>query len=97
MAPFSKESDMLTLDRHSASDAPDETRASPATWQAHRGSPSLTPRDRQLIDSLIQPNAATLRVDETAIDPSVRRWMPVVVPMLAVLISGCILAIWSIL
>jgi hypothetical protein len=88
---------MLTLDRPSTSVAPDETRPSPQARQAHRDGPSPTQRDRQWIDSLIQTQAAPERLDEPAIDLTVRRWMPVVVPMLAVLISGCILAIWSIL
>jgi hypothetical protein len=88
---------MLTLDRQAASVAPEETEASAPERQAERSRASLTNRDRQMIATLIQPVAKIVQIDEPAVDPAVRRSMPVVVPMLAVLISGCILAIWSIL
>lgn len=78
---------MLTLDRPAASAAP----------QAEPSRSTLTTRDRRLIASLIEPGAKIAHTDEPAVDPALRRWMPAVVPMLAVLISGCILAIWSIL
>ena len=88
---------MLTLNRQAAPVAPEETEASAPARQAERSRVSLTNRDRQMIATLIQPIATLVRIDEPAIDPAVRHWMPVVVPMLAVLIRGCILAIWSIL
>lgn len=88
---------MLTLDRQATAVAPEEAQVSPSARQPERIKSSLTTRDRQLIASLIQPEAKAAWINEPAIDPAVRRWMPVVVPMLAVLISGCILAIWSIL
>lgn len=88
---------MLTLDRHAASFAPAEALVRPSARQPERSSSSRTPRDRQLIASLIAPDAKTVPIDQPALDPAVRRWMPVAVPMLAVLVSGCILAIWSIL
>jgi len=88
---------MLTLERNATSDAVVETPASGTAQRAEAGRSPQTTRGRQFIDSLILPGAQPAQTGEPTIDPAVRRWMPLVVPMLAVLISGCILAIWSIL
>jgi len=88
---------MLTLDRQAASVELEEAQVLPAARQPERNRSSLTTRDRQLITSLIEPDKKIAQNEESAVDPAVRRWMPVVVPMLAVLVSGCVLAIWSIL
>jgi hypothetical protein len=88
---------MLTVDRNATSHAVVDTLVSGTAQRAEAGRSPLTTRDRQFIASLILPDAQPARTGEPTIDPAVRRWMPLVVPMLAVLVSGCILAIWSML
>jgi hypothetical protein len=88
---------MPTVDRNATSDAVVPTPASGTARRAEAGRSPLTTRGRQFIASLIVPDAPPARTGEPSIDPAVRRWVPLVVPMLAVLVSGCILAIWSIL
>ena len=88
---------MLARDMNTVSVPPEEIRASPEARRAERSRPPLTTRDRQFIASLVSRGAPTVQIDRSAIDPAVRRWIPVVVPLLAVLICGCILAIWAIL
>ena len=88
---------MLTLDRPTASTARDETPASPTKREAHRGRASPTTHERRTLASLIRPRAKTVRAGAPPIDPEVRHWLPLAVPMLAVLILASILAIWAIL
>lgn len=88
---------MLTLDKPAVSKARDPIPAAPAKPEAPRGRAPLTTHERRTIASLIQPRAKSLRAAAPAIDPEVLHWMPVAVPMLAVLILASILAIWSIL
>ena len=88
---------MLTLDKTTGTAATEDTRTRSASRQADGGRPALTTRERRFIASLAMPRALAARIDEPAIDPALRPWIPRVVPMLAVLICGCILAIWSLL
>jgi hypothetical protein len=103
---------MLTLDRNATcttsstpatSATPELARtAAPPTPTGIRQAPPQTARDRRVIAALVAPRAvctgrAESTIDVPSIDATVRHWIPRLVPLLGVLISGSILAIWSIL
>lgn len=77
---------MLTLDRNLA----DRSQAAGGVKPLKA---SLDADQRARLRSLLGEPA--LRLPQPPLDPQVRRWMPLVVPLLAVLLATSILLIWA--
>lgn len=92
---------MRTLDRQPPSLTFDGTAANARTRPAHGAAAPVVPHNRRRFDPVViaRPQVARhpRRRPHAGIDPALRRWMPAVAPMLALLICACILAIWSML
>ncbi len=88
---------MLVLERNPVAV---DTERRPSTSPARHGAEAGPPRDANKSRPTLRravPDPQADRIESAGIDHESLRWLPVVVPLLAVLISGCILAIWSIL